>query len=615
MKFTADPLYYCSDLEERYSPDELRKKWGIIYTPEFLAEYIAQKTVSYFLKDFRARPSLTDLTQLRIIDPAFGEGQLLCSIWNQLVASLNKKNRNLLNPKEILCGIDIDNDALTKTMVKINSFAKSRDSHNLKLIKTNALFPLNGTSREEGWAKIKDKFTAPNGFDILIANPPWGAETIHFKENLLRKDYRLYQGQFDTAELFVELALSVVKPGGYFAFILPDSIFSFERKRLREMLLTHTTIKFLARLGEKIFDNVNRACALLICKKQTSSPSNKIRCLRLNNYLRNDILIGEKTLSEAENSNAHEVYQRRFYKNKNFLFDIDVIEEDEKTLKKIKSHFALMGDYLISSRGVELSKKGKVCKCENCGLWMPFPISSSPECNHCHLPLNPETILTAFITSKDKLRNSAQLIVGENITRYRLDAARWILTDKKGINYKTRENYVGPKIVVRKTGVGISATIDYSGAYTNQVVYIFRQKDSSSSLVTLEFLLAAINSRVIYYFMLKNFGETEWRSHPYITQKQILDLPLPRINPQDVKQKTLIKKVTKCLKPYLKKNKPLPSSVDAKVECAIAKFYGLSKRDYINIYKSLNKAESLIPVKALKHIQLTDIFSMNNLPF
>ena len=45
----------------------------------------------------------------------------------------------------------------------------------------------------------------------------------------------------------------------------------------------------------------------------------------------------------------------------------------------------------------------------------------------------------------------------------------------------------------------------------------------------LESFLAILNSRAMYYYLTANSGETNWRSHPYLTQKQLLNLPLPEL--------------------------------------------------------------------------------------
>ena len=52
--------------------------------------------------------------------------------------------------------------------------------------------------------------------------------------------------------------------------------------------------------------------------------------------------------------------------------------------------------------------------------------------------------------------------VGESINRYYIARRLWIDTSKDGINYKDEDFYRGKRLLVRKTGIGIMATIDES---------------------------------------------------------------------------------------------------------------------------------------------------------
>lgn len=69
-----------------------------------------------------------------------------------------------------------------------------------------------------------------------------------------------------------------------------------------------------------------------------------------------------------------------------------------------------------------------------------------------------------------------RIIVGEDIFRYRTRCKSYIQLGLNGINYKDNKLYEGNKILIRKTGVGITAGIDYNNCMTNQVVYILHRK-------------------------------------------------------------------------------------------------------------------------------------------
>jgi DNA-directed RNA polymerase subunit RPC12/RpoP len=407
------------------------------------------------------------------------------------------------------------------------------------------------------------------------------------------------------------LALKIVKPGGYFAFIIPDSLFSFERIFLRKLLLAQTEIRFIGRFGENFFDKINRACAVIICKNRSDNPDIIVECLRLPPSIRKRLLEGDINFIEAERMLIHKVPQERFRRNRDCRFDIDILQEEEKTLNVIGKSKNTFRDYLFSSRGVELSKYGKVYQCTKCGLWMPFPNTTKKMCPHCNSVIIIEPENCTVIVSQEKVKGHAPLIVGENIRRYQIQRNLWIDIKRPGIKYKDTSLYIPPKLLVRKTGVGICAMIDYTNSLTNQVVYIFKPRDDNKKSFPLEFFLGIINSRAMYYYLVKTYGETEWRSHPYITQKQVLDLHLPN-NERLLNDKgDIVQSIVNILKPFLIDNRNIPVKDDIRIESMVAQLYGLKKSDYEIIFNTLNSVENLLPVRALKICDVNDIFPSN----
>ncbi|HXQ36564.1 MAG TPA: N-6 DNA methylase, partial [Anaerolineales bacterium] len=336
------------------------------------------------------------------------------------------------------------------------------------ILTANSLYPAERKTSAEGWNELLEQFNSTDGFDVIIANPPWGADISAIKESLQQGDFTLSKGQFDTSDLFIELALRLLKPDGYLAFIVPDSLFSQERIPLRKLLLDRTEVRFVGRMGEKIFENINRACALIICKKTELVESTATtQCLRLTPDVRRNILEGSMTFLEADKLLTHDVLQQRFFENRDYRFDIDTASLEQTTLGLLNARKARLKDFLVNARGIELSKTGRVYQCEYCDQWLPFPSRPNPRCPHCksELSLLPNRIDT--IVSSEPRENSERLLIGESIQRYRIGAPLWIDCGRVGINYKPSLTYQSPKLLIRKTGVGISGAIDYSNSYTN----------------------------------------------------------------------------------------------------------------------------------------------------
>jgi hypothetical protein len=112
----------------------------------------------------------------------------------------------------------------------------------------------------------------------------------------------------------------------------------------------------------------------------------------------------------------------------------------------------------------------------------------------------------------------------------------------------------------------------------------------------------------MYYYIVKCHGETEWRSHPYLTQTQILDLPIPDLRRLPTAVRATLHVIGGSVQRFARSNVELPPRVDAKVEALVARLYGLSRRDYERIYETLDSVEALLPVRALKKVGVDDIF-------
>ena len=325
------------------------------------------------------------------------------------------------------------------------------------------------------------------------------------------------------------------------------------------------------------------------------------------------VIANELSLEEVEKELIHEVPQSRFLQNDNCVFDIDLKTNEQKTFDKIQANNLAIRHFVRNTRGAEISKKGVVCQCPECHHWMPYPKSKQPKCNNCNALLKIASVAKEKIVLNHNGSGNIKLKVGEDLFRYTSVSKSWINTFKEGINYKNLSIYIGDKILVRKTGVGITASMDYENSITNQVVYILKLKPFVEKNLSLEFVLAILNSRAITYYLIKKFGENEWKSHPYLTQTMLVNLPFPKIdfNSSDVKR--LINRVTEIVKNEvsLSKEKNIAKENDLFIERVVAHFFNLNQTDYNAIFETLSSSEQLIPIKRLLNCNTKEVFTAN----
>jgi hypothetical protein len=118
------------------------------------------------------------------------------------------------------------------------------------------------------------------------------------------------------------------------------------------------------------------------------------------------------------------------------------------------------------------------------------------------------------------------IAVGEDVNRRQVSPSRLLKLGGANDGLKLKNEFTpGPRLLVRKTGIGIKASVA-EDIVTTQTVYHFRA-NSQAPNYALHYAAGFLTSRVLIAIHLAKTGETEWRSHPYITQKVIRDLQLP----------------------------------------------------------------------------------------
>ena len=560
---------YVKDTEGKYTSNLLDsgRQYGVVYTPDQLAMFLAEVICMEVKKD--------DFKIGTVLDPACGEAALLAAM-EQSAETIN------------CVGIDVDKDAILS--------ASLIHQDRISFINDDAIIPKEVVgSTVDFWKNKIGKVS------VVIANPPWSSEKIYSSRKLVDSGFTLAAGQYDSYVLFLEYAYGIVEDGGYFGFIIPDSLFESQNELIRRFLAENTQIKLIARLGEKIFKGVNRATTVIICKKQKPEEKSTTKCFRLNTDDRKKFLRNELKLIDAYKNSCHEVNQSRFLKDRNCIFDIDTRDYEESLLRKITAQTIEWNKEFKFGRGVEISKSGELIICDNCNTAQGYKLSQlkagSKRCTSCGSEVELRSEKIVKVISDKPNGNWAKLFVGEHIQRYSSIGEKYIQPKVKGIKYKSADLYTGPKILFRKTGLGIKAYLDRMNTLTSQTVYILRQIGDES--VPIEYYLALINSRVVYYYYLKMFGENEWKSHPYFTKEIIFSLPIKKYESTRLTGKIC------SLAGDLQENYSYEKDIE--LERYIFELYGLSKSEIEYVKNEINGLPDLSAINEMKMMEFSDV--------
>lgn len=538
---------------------------GQVFTPAFLAKWVAE-----VLKEH-----LGGLWSGKLLDPACGDGELLAASAEML-------------PDASLFGVDIDAKAAVAARRRLGGSATIKTADML-------VSPLAGKNEK------------PLTFEALISNPPWGADLLHSRPTLKNLGYSLAHGQFDTWSLFVEASLRILEDQGVAAFILPDAIFASEHTSTRTFLAENFSIKLIARLGEGIFQGICRGTAVIVIRKQKPSPDHPVEVFRLAKPERAAVISGNLALNAARMGSRHFVSQNRFVSNSLCRWDIDVRSSDRRVLEKMESRSGNWSELIHSGRGVELSKKGIVKTCRGCGRATPMPAQPRViTCVACGASAHSDEMPTQriVVNEPNSIPGFMPLVVGEDIRRYGLSCSRQIKLDVPGINYKNPELYTRERLLVRKTGIGIKATVTKMLAASNQVVfhYVPRAKEMGFCLY---YILGVLASRTMFAYHLRKSGESEWRSHPYVTPTQLAALPIPAPLAETPAWRQAVEiadRVRKHLRGGGRSQK-----LDLEIEGLVAGIYGLDHSDLDWVKSVIRDAQDLEPMRDLGRFDAASI--------
>ena len=142
---------------------------------------------------------------------------------------------------------------------------------NQRLIRVSKMnMVINGISNYELINKSFLEDDTVSNVDVVITNPPFGVKEK--QEKVLNKfKFGVNKKSVDLEILFIEKIISVLKPGGVCAVVLPDGVFNnVSLKTLREYLLEKCDLIASVDLPENVFKSTGTGCetGILIFRKK-----------------------------------------------------------------------------------------------------------------------------------------------------------------------------------------------------------------------------------------------------------------------------------------------------------------------------------------------------------
>lgn len=230
------------------------KRTGAFFTPFWIVDHLLSKI-----------PATAFAKPCTVLDPACGTGAFLTALWRS--KQIPKRNAHAF-----LFGIDMDGVALA--IAHYNLLLRGAPSSAFRLYCADALetfLPL--TSEPVQRTSVGGQEALPSRFDVIVGNPPYGAEVSPWLRQHVKKAFATSFGHFDSYRLFLELILRKLAGGGYLGLVLSRSWMSIpSARKLRELFLSVCSPIYLGMVaGDAFGANVDTVVVVGHERSQASS--------------------------------------------------------------------------------------------------------------------------------------------------------------------------------------------------------------------------------------------------------------------------------------------------------------------------------------------------------
>jgi type I restriction-modification system DNA methylase subunit len=267
-------------------PEGQKSKDGSYYTPHLVCSEMIEE--NYHVLNENSK----------ILDPCCGTGQFL------LTATQHFPGKSRKIKPENIWGYDINPVAMQLARMNLIFAFQEVDFHP-NIYKRDMVYNY----------VLDDRLNKHRKFDLIVSNPPWGAEFRIEQTTFLKEHFGQILSQ-ESFSYFLFLSLNLLSAKGALSFVLPESILNIKTHQdIRAFLLRNAYLKKIKTFG-RIFKNV-------------FSPA-----LRLDISKSADI---NKNIVIETPESKYGIAPKRFLQNKDFILDIFTTPEENRIIEKIYS--------------------------------------------------------------------------------------------------------------------------------------------------------------------------------------------------------------------------------------------------------------------------------------
>jgi len=518
----------------------------------------ALETIAHELKG-RAKKSQPDAANIGLFDSRSGanvKSAQLKQLHKQFFEATQREQKEAL--KERIAGLEWELIEVTLKEKGKASELKRLQSFKQARAKPFFLWKLH----------FAEVFQEKQGFDVVIANPPWvftrvGGFEEDFKQHIVEKYLQSLvgsqtgrakqSGKVNLFAIFILQGLRISRPSGHLIYIVPNTFLrATVYDVVRKALLDCYKISSIVDLSSGRFEHVTASTVILNISNRRNEKNETIR-------------IVEGLLPESL-KDFKEVSQNNFLKNVSYAFNIFTNDFFDLLLGKIERHASRLDKFCTVFAGGIATGPGK----------------------------------QKYIADKKLTAQYKPLIEGKDVKPYRIEfKQKYILYDRNKL-YRAREESIflsKEKLITQRISGGMTPLVV---AYDDKQFYTFNSTNSivckDSDELSIKYLLALLNSKILNWYYVTKFTNKSTLT-VNISKTFLEQLPIKR--PTEKEQSAIVDIVDKILKVNAdgKMNNPRTRAVveahERRIENLIYQLYGLLDEERAVVEASTGVVERL----------------------
>jgi hypothetical protein len=425
------------------------------------------------------------------------------------------------------------------------------------------------------------------GFDLVIANPPYGADLDKDQKELLKKKYEHLVERIRNSYLyFLGKSVEISKQKGVINFIIPNEfLFQIYMTKARRYFLKHNMFQYALNVGEEVFDAIVPTCLLQMTNSTENNYTIQVGDFRKISLKKLDYLLQNKIFNKSDKNTVLSSV------NSTFTFN----PKNTALVNKLIERFKPFDDYCQKvSNGISTScdeiyivKKSYAEQNELENTYLK-PCIRGGQFNRYYCPDDTGDNIVYVTKDFDKnqgrkilnyLKGNKELLIRKSVEKNKGNRPWHIL-----FRSRNSDLFVTPKLLFRQTGDSIIASIDENvNYYPIDSVNIAILK--VEVIDDIYFILGIMNSKLIT-FLYREISQEGGRVLAQVKPQRIRFLPIAL--PQPFQKDAVEQLVDQII--CTKKSNPEAdtSKLEHKIDLLVYELYGLSDNEISLVEDSID---------------------------